>query len=261
MINVECMNPIEDVYNAGESTILDFAEIPVFDEDIYDFNDDKSFKKFMADLENIVRNSFEYRQLMAYLRNTENFNRCSVLNVVSEPGSKVRIEIHHSPLTLYDICLTVFKKRMDKHESVRICDIAEEVLYLHYIGWVGLIPLSATVHESVHNGYTFIPTDVIRGNYRAFVNSYYDYISPETLDAIDNAEQATQDNLYDKRKEIFNDHKIYVNVDGSYTLPRKDETRRLIRDHITELKTAKIQPNGPEGKVMCRIVHDPKVQH
>lgn len=239
MINVECMNPIENTYTDGEISILDINDISYFDAEPYDLLNDKDFAHFMRDLESVVRNSFEYRSLISYLKNTEGMDVCSFLeNVSSRDNSKVRIEIHHSPLTLYDICLTVFKKRQANHEDISINTIAEEVMWLHYIGWVGLIPLSATVHEMVHNQYIFIPTNVVRGNYQAFVNAYYNYIEPDTLDSLDNAEQATKD--YNARQmELFNNHRIYINTNGSLLIPQKEQAQQNIKDHISDLKNNK----------------------
>ena len=109
-------------------------------------------------------------------------------------------------------------------------------MWLHYVGWVGLIPLSETVHKMVHNQYIFIPTDIIRGNYRLFIKEYYNDIDPEVLDCVDNAEQATKD-YNNKQMELFNNHRIYINEDGSYGLPKKESTQQAIKDHITELKS------------------------
>lgn len=239
MMNVELINTVENIYRDGESSILDINDMSYFDEETYDLLDDKDFAHYISDLERIVRNSFEYRQLISYLKNTEGMDVCSFLeNVTSRDNTKVRIEIHHSPLTLYDICYTVFKKRQAKREDININAVAEEVMWLHYIGWVGLIPLSETVHSMVHNQYIFIPTDVVRGNYRAFVNAYYNYIEPDTLDALDNAEQATK-NYNAKQMEIFNDHKIYINHNGSINLPDKQSIQQNIKNHINNIKNDK----------------------
>lgn len=239
MINVECMNPIENTYTDGEISILDINDMSYFDAEPYDLLNDKDFAHFIRDLESVVRNSFEYRSLMNYLKNTEGMDVCSFLeNVSSRDNTKVRIEIHHSPLTLYDICLAVFKKRQANHEDISINGIAEEVMWLHYVGWVGLIPLSATIHEMVHNQYIFIPTNIVRGNYQAFVNAYYNYIDPDTLDSLDNAEQATKD--YNSRQmELFNNHKIYINNNGSLLIPQKEQYKQNIKDHISDIKNNK----------------------
>ena len=109
-------------------------------------------------------------------------------------------------------------------------------MYLHYIGWVGLIPLSSMVHDMVHNQYLFVPTDKVRGNYKAFVDNYYNFIDPDTLDSLDAAEDATKE-YNNKQMELFNNHKIYLNVNGSYGLPRRDEIQTLLKDRITEIKS------------------------
>ena len=246
MINVECMNTVDNIYSNNGMSIIDISEMPYFENQEYDLLDEKDYKHYIADLERIVRNSFEYRWLIGFLKNTEGMDVCSFLyNVSSKDNTKVRIEIHHSPLTLYDICATVVKKRQHNNEDLEINSVAEEVMWLHYAGWVGLIPLSETVHNMVHNQYIFIPTNVVRGNYQAFINSYYNYISPDILDCIDAAEQATKD-YNGKQMEIFNTHKIYVNTNGSFALPRRNEVQQAVKQHISDLKSNK--------KVMCTIV-------
>lgn len=246
MMNVECMNTVDNIYSNNGMSIIDISEMPYFENQEYDLLDEKDYKHYIADLERIVRNSFEYRWLIGFLKNTEGMDVCSFLyNVSSKDNTKVHIEIHHSPLTLYDICATVVKKRQHNNEDLEINSVAEEVMWLHYAGWVGLIPLSETVHNMVHNQYIFIPTNVVRGNYQAFINSYYNYISPDILDCIDAAEQATKD-YNGKQMEIFNTHKIYVNTNGSFALPRRNEVQQAVKQHISDLKSNK--------KVMCTIV-------
>ena len=240
MVNPELINKVNDIYSNDGQTILEMKSAPYFDKMPYDLLEEKSFKKYISDLERSVRNSFEYRELIAYLKNTEGMDVCSFLdNVTSRDNTKVKIEIHHSPLTLYDICLAVFRKRQQRKESTNLEAVAQEIMYLHYIGWVGLIPLSATVHDMVHNQYLFVPTDRVRGNYKAFVDNYYNFIDPDTLDSLDAAEDATRE-YNNKQMELFNNHKIYLNIDGSYGLPRKDEMKSLLKDRITEIKSGNI---------------------
>ena len=240
MVNPELINKVNDIYSNDGQTILEMKSAPYFDKMPYDLLEEKSFKKYISDLERSVRNSFEYRELIAYLKNTEGMDVCSFLdNVTSRDNTKVKIEIHHSPLTLYDICLAVFRKRQQRKESTNLEAVAQEIMYLHYIGWVGLIPLSATVHDMVHNQYLFVPTDRVRGNYKAFVDNYYNFIDPDTLDSLDAGEDATRE-YNNKQMELFNNHKIYLNVDGSYGLPRKDEMKSLLKDRITEIKSGNI---------------------
>ena len=155
----------------------------------------------------------------------------------------------------FSICLflIIIKCMLLKFLLINDLYITDEVMELHYNNKVGLIPLSATVHDMVHNSYMFIPINKVRGFYRPFIESYYNHINPDLLDAIDAAEQATKEELDKKRMELFNNHRIYVNVDGSYALPEKDRIKGDIRNHIADLKS-----NSPSGtnKTMCVIVKD-----
>ena len=111
-----------------------------------------------------------------------------------------------------------FKYGRNGKEDTDIFLVANEVMYLHYLGWVGLVPVSESVHELIHNQYIFVPTNIVRGNFRAFVDNYYDYISPDTLDALDNAEEMTkeylehldQNNQISTQMNIFNIHQTYI---------------------------------------------------
>ena len=255
MVNVEYMNKIENTYVDGGQTIMDIPEMPYFDGEQYDLYDNKDYARFIADTERVVRMSYEYRQLINYLRYTEGMNQCSFLsNVTNIDSNKVKIEIHHTPLSLYDVCSTTIKKRLHNKESMDIYDVAEEVLWLHYAGWVGLIPVSATVHELIHNQYIFVPTNLVRGNYREFVNHYYDYIDPDILDSLDNAEEMTKtylediagQNIVNQQQEIFNLHSTYVRIKDMNRDEEIDRNRSVVKDRISEIKSGK--------KVMYRLI-------
>ena len=59
-------------------------------------------------------------------------------------------------------------------------DVSEEVMKVHYQNMVGLIPLSTTVHEIVHDGQLFIPLQAVKGNFVKFFSKYEEDISPDT---------------------------------------------------------------------------------
>ena len=59
MMNVEGLNPIENIYTDGGMSIMEIKELPYFDAEPYDFNDSKSFEHYISDLDRIVRQSFE----------------------------------------------------------------------------------------------------------------------------------------------------------------------------------------------------------
>ena len=249
MRNPEAMLKVDNTYKQDGETILNLPKLPYFDKVQYDLLNDKEFKKYISDIENMVRNSFEYRYFIEELKNKHGFNKCSFFeNVSSEDGSrKVKIEVHHEPFTLYDIVMTVFKKRQANREETTPVAVAYEVLWLHYMGLVGLIPISLTIHQMVHNGYLFIPLDKVRGAYKVFKDAYYDYIDPEVLDTLDCCEQYTLEYNHEKSTQILNRHDIYLNIDGTINLPRKDEVVMKIKSRIEQIKNPNV--------MMCSIVN------
>ena len=259
MINVDNLSKPEEIYENGGQSTIKIASIEDFNFEPYDLDDPKDFKYFVDDLKRLVRNSFEYRQLINYLKNTTGMDQCSVLeNVTSRDNSNVKIEIHHAPLTLEDICRAIIKKRITNRESLNINECANEVMYIHYIKWLGLIPLSSTVHELTHNNYFFIPVDRIYGNYRYFIESYHDYIDPNVLDAIDSAEEATK--KYDnKQMDMFNTHNMYVDM-GRNTQEAFINQNMDVRSRIGDIKNNNSVNNqnisNNNNKVeMCYIIN------
>ena len=257
MINSDYINELDTIYANDKSSIVEIRDLPYLEGDPYDFFDEKDFARYITDVERMVRMSYEYRTLINYLKNVESMNTDTFVDNLTNAGdSKISIEIHHTPLSLYDICSAVIKKRLRNNEDTNIFLVSNEVLYLHYLGWVGLIPVSKTTHELIHNSYIFVPTYLVRGNYKAFVTTYYDYISPEVIDAIDNAEIMTKEYLEDqsnkynqvnKQMNIFNIHQTYINtgVDKSITYPKaKDD----IKHRIDEIKAPK--------KLMYEVVRE-----
>lgn len=260
MINTVLVTKVENTYRNGGETTIKINKAPYYDGEQYDLDDPKDFKHFIDDLKRIIRNSFEYRWMINYLKETDGMDECSVLdNVSSRDNSGVKIELHHSPLTLEDICLAVVRKRIANNEDMNINACAYEVMYNHYCKWIGLIPLSSTVHELVHNAYFFVPTDRIFGDYKPFKEAYYNYIDPSVLDAIDNAEQATAD--YDgSQMEIFNNHKIYVQP-TEYDNKRFSDLRPVITERIDEIKNGTqvtIPGSSNNRKTMCYLVDNNK---
>lgn len=260
MINAEYMNKVENIYVDGTSSVFEINSMDRFDSEQYDIYDQKDYARFIKDTETVCRTSFEYRQLINYLRYSEGMNTCTFLNNITNVDSnKVKIEIHHSPLTLFDIVSAVIKRRLHCKESIDIFNISKEILWLHYMGYVGLVPVSESVHELIHNQYIFVPTNLVRGNWREFVTRYYDYIAPEVIDAIDNAEEMTKEwlediskenNIVDQQMQIFNLHTTYIkfkDIDRTVQIPEAKDT---IKDRISTLKNQK--------KRMYRLIKKPE---
>lgn len=221
-------------------------DIPVMDIEDYDLFDDKEREKYINDLERHVRSSYEYRNMVQYLREYMNMNSCAFIpNVTNEVNRKIKIELHHSPFTLRDICVTILNKRMKNNEMLTIESVAYEVMFVHYSLMVGLIPLSETVHQLVHSQYIFIPTDKVYGYYKNFVKIYNDYIDPELLDKLDELERLTIVGTYnDSYKEVLEKKYITIDMEGNNQFDKLHELQELLKEKLSGLRGESIQtPN------------------
>jgi hypothetical protein len=186
-------------------------------------NTTKEKDKFIKRIEKAVRSSMEYRDYIAFLKENVNMKHCAFFSgVENQQGSSVRIEIHHDPLTLYDIVETVVNKFSEEGIPLNDCYIADEVMELHYKNMVGLIPLSKSIHQIVHNSNEiFIPVDLIFGDYRAFIEEYQDYIEPRILEKLQKRVEETK-MLAHSMVEKLSPEYVYVDVEG-FNLPKKVE--------------------------------------
>ena len=249
MINTDYMNTAEAIYQDGKRSLLEINELTYFDGEQYDIYNDKDYARFIKDTETICRTSYEYRTLINFLRTTEGMNKCSFLtNTTNVDSTKVKIHIHHAPFTLWDICSTVIRKRLHNQESIDPFDVCKEVMWLHYMGYVGLVPLSETVHTMVHNSYIFVPLNIIRGNYNKFKEIYYNEIDPETLDMLDNAEEMTKayledisnvNNQVNKQMDLFNLHETYVRIQNRNIKESIPKSKDDLKDRISTIKQEK----------------------
>ena len=211
-------------------------ELDIFTQPDFDLNDEKEYEKYLREIEKTVRGSFEYQHMVSYCREYLDMNACSFYaNVSNIDTTKIRIELHHEPFSLYDIVSIVVKKRIHFGESLEVEHVAKEVTYNHYCMTVGLIPLAETVHELVHNQYLFIPNDIVFGNWRKFQAMYQEFIPQEIINTLDRIQEYTDACDNDDYKYILAKHYIYYDSSGSYSIPSLEDVKKLLKDRLTEL--------------------------
>lgn len=219
---------------------IKLEELPPYEIQDYDVFDEKDFRKYINDVKRSIRNSLEYREYIQYLRKYMNMNECSYFeNINNIDTSKIKIEIHHSPYTLEDIAATVFNKRVFYGEPIDVEDVAKEVMYIHYFLMVGLIPLSQTVHELVHNQFIFIPTNKVVGNYKEFEEVYGNWIPEETRDKIKAYEDRTLTYNVDIDKALLQQKQIPIELyddTGMYQLPTMETMYDIMNKRIEEIR-------------------------
>lgn len=164
----------------------DVLERVVYDPDI-DPEDSKTFPKVINTIKSMCRTSNEYKALMIFLKEHRDFNQSFLYTGIKKTyEKKFTIEIHHTPFVLEDIVATVINKRMANGESMAFVDICNEIMWLHYSGLVGLIPLDKTHHALIHSENApevFIPLQYIDfGDFHEFYVQYKPFIPDNVKD-------------------------------------------------------------------------------
>lgn len=160
--------------------------------------DDKYEVKYNKYIEKLIRTSAEYKRYIGILKNDFDLTSCKVLDKVDiKDIKKVSFEMHHYPATLYDIVVAVRETFREDSERSSLApyksfDIANYIMKLHYEGKVGLVPLTKTAHELVHNGSVFIPLnkEYVFGDYETLIKEHV--FSPEFMHTYENVKRLSE---------------------------------------------------------------------
>lgn len=176
--------------------------------------EEKAKIKFVKIIEKLVRSSIEYRDYISFLRDHFDMNQCAYYNNIDNKDTyRVKIEVHHSPFTLYDIAYIILNKHFAMYgNNINLSSIVYEILEIHYKGIVGLIPLNKTIHDLTHNGYLFIPISYVFGNVEQFYQEYFNYMTEQ------------QKELYEKNCNVDNETQVIPDfLKKSLVYIRQDE--------------------------------------
>ena len=187
---------------------------------------DKDKHKFISRVEKLVRSSLEYRDYISFLKEHIGLDSCVFFqNVGGGEGTKksrISIELHHEPFTLYDIVKTVLTKYQDEGLPINDLDIADEVMELHYSNKVGLVPLSKTAHQIIHNSTKLmVPLTMIYGQYSQFLDEYEPYVDDYLYEKLEKKIDMTN-NLTPESFEAIKKEFTYLEVEGFDEVDKMD---------------------------------------
>lgn len=175
---------VETYKNDKKIETVNFKDLQPIDMN-FNISSDKDKVRAIKMIERIVRSSLEYKEYIKYLKNYINMTKGSFFGKVEQSQySKISIEIHHAPMTLYDIVMVILIKHEDEYGDIDLLYIAEEVMKVHYQCRVGLLPLTKTTHQLVHNGSLFVPVQMVRGNWIDFYREYEKYFPEDMKDKL-----------------------------------------------------------------------------
>lgn len=179
--------------------------------------------KIVKRIERYIRGSNEYKDYIAFLRENVGMDACAFFNNINKDTSRsLRIEVHHTPYTLFDLTKIVVNKYIEEGLPLNELLIAEEVMKNHYSNMVGLIPLSKTLHQMVHGDNSekiVIPAYMIFGNYKKFIEEYGQYMDDGDFKKVELLIQRTKE-IKESDYNFLEQHYDYIEVDG-FKLPER----------------------------------------
>ena len=136
--------------------------------------------------------------------------------------------MHHYPFGLHDLVNIILSKNLIERIEFSRLTIANEVMDLHYNIQIGIVPLTVTMHELAHSNSIKLSSDMIFGDYHAFMQEYDEYIPEDKKLEISNMEQ----------KSLFNkDYYAKINsvtLDINPSIFSDDEDEDLSTKEIDE---------------------------
>ena len=195
---------------------------------VVNISDAKKKRRFIERVKRLIRSSMEYRDYIQFLREHMDMKSCAFFQMVTSDTTnnnenrKVKIEIHHEPFTLDDLVSVVLEKYIEEGLELNAMYIAEEVMELHYKNMVGLVPLSKTIHQIIHNsGKIPVPIYLTYGEYASFVQAYEPYISDDLYNKLERKIAETKAITPESFDAIMKEF-TYLEVEG-----RQDDIEKL----------------------------------
>ena len=148
---------------------------------IKNFDDDSAYKKFIKNCERLIRSSQEYKLWRQYIVDVLGINTCTITH---ERMDEVTIEVHHHVPSLFIVVKAVVNEKIEKELEFSTFDICLEVIKLHFQNKIGYTTLLKSIHEKFHNGFLSVPMDVVRGDYKYFLENYMQYLDEDDIDVI-----------------------------------------------------------------------------
>ena len=211
--------PPKDIKQSGHKIRHVHIDKPIIIPRLPAVTTDKQHVKLTKKIESYCRGSLEYTDLIAYLRKYVDMNECTFLNEFKGGKRKGMIEIHHAPFTLFSLVDIVMRKHEALFDTIDEFKVCEEVMRMHYSGLVGLVPLSITCHQLVHDGQLTVPLWCVYGRFVDFTKKYYDWIPDPLLEALQ--EQVELSRKYKAQPELLREANkilyveyVYLDVEG-----------------------------------------------
>lgn len=175
------MESMTSVFSSNNEVISNSENEYVLPLRINDISDPKEMKRFIKSCELLIRRSPEYHIWTDYIRETLGFVRCQITD---ELHYQTQTDIHHHPISLYNITKGVINKKIYDQIPFNSFDICSDIMKLHYDLKVPFVVLLKSMHEKFHNGFLKIPINLAHGDLRYFIDNYKEFLEDDDIEII-----------------------------------------------------------------------------
>ena len=146
---------------------------------IRNFENEAEYKKYVKNVEMLVRRCNEYKLWRNYIVDILQINTCMITN---ESMDQVTIEVHHHIPSLFTLVTALVNEKIETQKEFCSFDIAQEAINLHFKNKIGYTTLLQSMHEKFHNGFLTIPLSFVKGDYKYFISNYSKYLDEVEID-------------------------------------------------------------------------------
>ena len=131
------------------------------------------YRTFLKNCESRFRHSMTYSNYKGFLIGL-GLDRCQVHGFITSEMSGVDLEMHHTIITLFDICLIITEHLLNTVGYVTTFDVVQLLKEEHKAHNVPLVMLSKTPHEIYHSNPSsfYIHPKMVFGNWGKLLEKY-----------------------------------------------------------------------------------------
>ena len=188
------MNPCISSPNALYSITFGMNKEQSYNFDDYRWMIDSAIREF--------RKSQTYSHYKAYLIGL-GLNRCMMhpnIQNQSEEDQMATLEMHHCPLTIFDICCILSEHYLNSGYILTEFDLSELLRIEHTENRVGLVMLCKGCHQLYHHSYLYVHPDQIFGKWWELLDRYPLGVTQDIAYRLLNYLNQATDERYEKKK-------------------------------------------------------------
>ena len=139
--------------------------------------------KFIKGAVRCVRQSREYKRYLAHLKEDHGMTQCAFQpSIVLDED--VEMEMHHCPLTLYDVCQIILDHILEKGGRCTTLSLADATIHEHFEERIGMVPLTKTAHALVHADHLKIHPRQVYGKWLDLLHTWPLGVSDKVMEKV-----------------------------------------------------------------------------